>query len=264
MSEDAQYKIQTYLSNQIKNYNKTLNNMIKFNSFKPFNIEAYNFADTIKPIKLDQSFKNFADSLKIPKYDLDFIKYQNDIIQSSIQPFQEQIERVREMISKTLEVNIPKIDFEFLNNLKEISSYAPEFVESIDNSLFIDTVNAVYESIDSFDTYTDSNNEVKEYKDIFSFFIELINNSPLTKDNFYSFVGLIMNFFMLIQPYLDNSTDAIIDNQKAIIELQKEQLEVDKDIRDSLKEIQNSSSNADVVIQNINDSLDTFIKSVEK
>lgn len=192
------------------------------------------------------------------------ISEQIDCINASTQPLRDYINSINETISKTLELSIPKFNFEYLNNLKIISSYTPDIIESIDESLFTDTIDKICTSLDSFESDNDSIENLDECKNSFFDLKYLIQKYSLTKEDFYFFITLLISLFTIIQPYLDNSTETIIDNQKSIIELQKEQLEVDKDIRDSLKKIQNSSSNADVIIENISNSLDTLIKSVEE
>lgn len=130
--------------------------------------------------------------------------------------------------------------------------------------MFINTVDEIYDSIENLESTNNSVTDLNEFKKIFLDLKQNIKSYSLTKEDFYFFIGILMTLFTIIQPYLDNSTETIIDNQKTIIELKKEQLEVNKDIRDSLENIQNSSINADVIIENINNSLDTFIKSVKE
>lgn len=237
-----QFKAYDNVSKQLDLYNRILKNSMQVN------IPTYDFKC------ITESINPFTEQLNL-------ISNQFAMINSSMQPFQDYINSINEMINKYLEVAMPKFNFEYLNNLKTLSSYTSDTFESIDSSLFINTVDEIYNSVDNLEL---SNNSITELKGIFLDLKQTIKDFSLTKEDFYFFIGLLFNLFMLIQPYLDNSTETIIDNQKAIIELQKEQLEVDKDIRDSLKNIQNSSSNADVIIENISNSLDTLIKSVEE
>lgn len=237
-----QFKIYDNISKQLELYNRMVKNNIKIN------IPTYDFSSIYK-------------SLDPFKEQLNIISNQCTLISSSIQPLQDYINSINEMINKSLEASMPKFNFEYLNNLKILSSYTSDTLESIDNSVFINTVDEICDSVDSLESINDT--DLSEFKKIFLYLKENIKSYSLTKEDFYFFIGILLNLFTIIQPFLDNSTDTIIDNQKAIIELQKEKLEVDKDIRDTLKKFQNSSSNTDIIIENINNSLDTLIKSVE-
>lgn len=240
-----QFKTYDNISKQLDLYNRILKNTMKIN------VPAYDFSSiyqTIEPFKEQ----------------LNWLANQYDMINSSIQPLQDYINSINEMINKSLENTLPKINFEYLNNLKKLSSYASNNLESIDSSLLINTIDEINTSIDTFECDNNSINDLAECKSSFIDLKQIIQNSPLTLDTLYNFFSLLISILALLQPHLDNSTETIIDNQKAIIELQKEQLEVNKDIRDSLKNIQNSSSNTDVIIENISNSLDTLIKSVEE
>lgn len=240
-----QFKAYDNITKQLDLYNRILKNTMKVN------IPKYDFSG------IAQSINPFKEQLSL-------ISNQSAILNSSIQPLQDYMNSINEIINKYLEAAIPKFNFEYLNNLKTLSSYSSDTLESIDSSLFINTVDEIYDSVDSIQS---DNNSVADLNECKNFFLDLkqnIKSYSLTKEDFYFFIGLLLNLLTIIQPYMDNSTDKIIDNQKTIIELQKEQLEIDKDIRDSLKNIHNSSSNADVIIENISNSLDTLIKSVEK
>ena len=149
---------------------------------------------------------------------------------------------------------VANIALNSLNNLKIMSNYSSDTIESIDKSVFSNTIDDVYTSIDDLDECKSSSLDLKQN----------IQESSLTKESFYNFLSLLISLFALIQPYFDNSSETIIDNQKAIIELQKEQLEVTKDIHDTFKNTQNISSNTEVIIENINNSLNTLIKSIEE
>ena len=233
------------ISKQLDLYNRTLKNTMKVN------IPTYDFSG------ITQSLEPFKEHLNL-------ISNQCALISSSIQPLQDYMNSINEMINKSLEAAMPKFNFEYLNNLKIISSYTSDTLESIDSSLFINTVDEIYDSIENLESTNNSVTDLNEFKKIFLDLKQNIKSYSLTKEDFYFFIGILMTLFTIIQPYLDNSTETIIDNQKTIIELKKEQLEVNKDIRDSLENIQNSSINADVIIENINNSLDTFIKSVKE
>ncbi len=159
---------------------------------------------------------------------------------------------------------VANIALNSLNNLKIMSNYSSDTIESIDKSVFSNTIDDVYTSIDNFEYYTDSTDDLDECKSSSLDLKQNIQESSLTKESFYNFLSLLISLFALIQPYFDNSSETIIDNQKAIIELQKEQLEVTKDIHDTFKNTQNISSNTEVIIENINNSLNTLIKSIEE
>lgn len=238
-----QFKIYDNISKQLDSYNRILKSTINVN------VPTYDF-------------KIITESITPFTAQLNLISNQFAMINSSIQPFQDYMNSINRIINKYLEATTPKFNFEYLNNLKILSSYALDTFESIDNSLFINTVDEIYTSVDNLES---TDNSITEFKKTFLDLIkQTIKDSSLTKESFKYFIEILFNLFILIQPYLDTSTETIIDNQKAIIELQKEQLDVNKDIRDSLNKIQNSSSNADIIIENISNSLDTLIKSVEE
>lgn len=185
-------------------------------------------------------------------------------INSSIQPLIEHMNEINNEMIASINSAVANIALNSLNNLKIMSNYSSDTIESIDKSVFSNTIDDVYTSIDNFEYYTDSTDDLDECKSSLLDLKQNIQESSLTKESFYNFLSLLISLFALIQPYFDNSSETIIDNQKAIIELQKEQLEVTKDIHDTFKNTQNISSNTEVIIENINNSLNTLIKSIEE
>lgn len=208
-------------------------------------------------------FSNIYNSLEPFQAQLNLISQQTKFINSSLKPFQDYMSSITQMINKNLEIAMPKFNFEYLNNLKIISSYSLDIVESIDKSLFINTIDEIYTSIDAFESDNDSIKNLDECKNSFFDLKQLIQNSSLTFESFCAFVSLLIAIFTLIQPYLDNSTEVMIEQQREIIELQKQQLDLSKDISDSLKKINHGSSNVGIPLENINKSLETLIESVE-
>lgn len=190
---------------------------------------------------------------------IEFAQFNSKTITESINvsliPLINAINEVNADIIASATAVMSNIAFDSLNNLKLISSYSADIIQAIDEICI---------SVDRLDSFDVPSENLDECKDSLLDLKQDIQESTLTKEKFYDFISLLITILTFFQPYLDNSTDTIIDNQKAIIELQKEQLEVDKDIRDSLKNLQNGSSNGDIIIENISNSLDTLNKSVEK
>ncbi|NWK13014.1 hypothetical protein [Clostridium cadaveris] len=201
-------------------------------------------------------FSNIYKSLEPFQSQLILISQQSKLINSSIKPFQDYMSSINEMINKNLQIAMPKVYFEYLNNLKILSSYYQNILESIDESLFTDTIDEICTSLDSFEADKDSIENLDECKNSFFDLKHLIQKYSLTKEDFYFFITLLISLFTIIQPYLDNSSDVLIKQQKEIIELQKEKLDTFENINDSFK-------NVDVTIENISKSLENLIESIE-
>ena len=119
-----QFKMYDNISKQLDLYNRILKNSMQVN------IPTYDFKC------ITESINPFTEQLNL-------ISNQLAMINSSMQPFQDYMNSINEMINKSLEVAMPKFNFEYLNNLKIISSYTPDIIESIDKTLFTDTIDEI-------------------------------------------------------------------------------------------------------------------------
>ncbi|WP_040192120.1 hypothetical protein [Clostridium culturomicium] len=237
-----QFKIYDNISKQLDSYNRILKSTINVN------VPTYDF-------------KIITESINPFTAQLNLISNQFAMINSSIQPFQDYMNSINKIINQYLEATTPKFNFEYLNNLKILSSFTPDDLEYIDETSFINTVDEIYTNINDFDTTNDSV-ELNEYTSCFLSLKQLIQNSSLTWESFRSFIALLITIFTVFQPYLDNSSEIMIEQQQEIIELEKQKLDLCDDISDSLKNIDNSCCDITSTLENINNSLETLIESI--
>lgn len=184
-------------------------------------------------------------------------------INSSIQPLIEHMNEINNEMVASISSAISNTALDSLNSLKIMSNYNCDIIESIDKSVFSNTIDDIYTSIDNLECYTDSSDDLDECKCSLLDLNQLVKESPLTKESFYKFICLLISIFALIQPYFDTSSETIIDQQKEIIELQQKQLDSINSISNSLQNSNDTSTDISTSLENISKSLKTIVESVE-
>ena len=187
----------------------------------------------------------------------------NSSIQPLIQPLIDHMNEINNKMVASIGSAISNIALDSLNSLKIMSNYNSDIIESIDKSIFSNTIDDIYTSIDNLECYTDSSDDLDECKGSLLDLNQLVKESSLTKESFYNFICLLISIFALIQPYFDTSSETIIEQQKKIIELQQKQLDSTNSISNSLQNSDDISTDISTSLENISKSLKTIVESVE-
>ena len=162
------------------------------------------------------------------------INFINESIALSIQPLLDSMNEFNKGISLTCS----SIISDSFKNLKTITSYTTETIESISKYTLAETIDDIYDSLNEFEfndevipLITECKNEVISIKNDLA-------NSKSKEINIHQWIATItaiIGLIISILSQLDNSNEVLIDQNKQIIEIESSKLEKLESIDNSLK-----------------------------
>lgn len=178
----------------------------------------------------------------------------SESINASLIPLIDTLNEVNAEIVASANTIMSNISLDSLNNLKLMSSYSADIIQAIDE---------VYTSVGSLKSFDIQSGNLDEFKDSLLDLKQDIQESTLTKENFIAFIGLLISILTFFQPYFDNSSDTIIEQQKEIIELQEKQLDSINNLKNILQNDTDISTDVSTSSNDISKSLKSIVESVE-
>ena len=164
----------------------------------------------------------------------------NESINLSFQPLIDYINEINKEIESSINVTISNMISDSFQNLKTITSYSAETIESISKFALVETIDDVCDSLDKFEFNNEIVSLTNEYKnEIISVKNDLSNSNSKEIDihQWIATISAIITLILAILPIFDNPDKDLIDQQQQIIEYQSKQLEKLKSIDESLKKL---------------------------
>lgn len=168
----------------------------------------------------------------------------NSSINLSIQPFLDHMNEINKQISSMSSL-MSSIVLDSLENFKTITSYTTETIESISKYELSETIDDVYNSLDELEFNNEIVSLVTECKNEIISIKNDLNNSKSKEIDIHQWIATITAIIGLILSILsqfDNSNEVLIEQNKQIIEIKSSELQM---------------------LENINNSLEKLVKSVE-
>ncbi|GAB6170055.1 hypothetical protein JCM1393_25150 [Clostridium carnis] len=190
--------------------------------------------------KLNSLIKLSLPTITIGDYIKPSLEALNSSINLSIQPLINYMNETNKEMVDTINKTMSNLALDALNNLKTISLYSTDTLESIDKSLFIETIDEIYNSVEINDFPNNFSKDITACKeDIKIISDELVESSSNKLDliTFIEFVAAIVTIIQFFVAIYDDTSQIQIEQNKQIIENQSLQLKLLESIDNSLQKL---------------------------
>lgn len=203
-------------------YSENINSVIK-SSMPVIDTRVY-----MNPLieSIQESFNSLTESI-------------NSSINLSIQPLLDYMNEINKQISSMSSLMSSMIS-DSLENLKAITSYTSETIESISKYALSETIDDVYSSLDELEFNDEIISLVTECKNEIISIKNDLNNSKSKEIDIHQWIATITAIIGLILSILsqfDNSNEVLIEQNKQTIEIKSSELQMLESIDNSLEKL---------------------------